>query len=155
MTTEEQLSEVREERDEAGQELRHTLIEVSAKVEELEERLRPDRMIESSPIAAQLLPVLWAFFLAQEPILLSSGQSPLSLCSVMRSRKSFEIIKAEASKNENRSDGRETCCRRVVTPGLPPEKRRENELESVTGRRRTHAGESIQRRANHGDIARA
>jgi len=47
MTTEAQISKVREERDEAGQELRHTLIEVSAKVEELEERLRPDRMIES------------------------------------------------------------------------------------------------------------
>ena len=28
--------------------------------------------------------------------------------------------------------------------GLPPEKRRENELESVTERRRTHAGKSIQ-----------
>jgi alkylation response protein AidB-like acyl-CoA dehydrogenase len=39
--------------------------------------------------------------------------------------------------------------------GLPPEKRHENELESVTERRRTHAGESIQRRADHRDIARA
>ena len=111
MTTEEQISKVREERDEAGQELRNTLIEVSAKVEELEERLRPDRMIENSPIAAAALAGAVGFFSAQEPILRSSGQSPLSLCSVMRSRKSFGIMKAEASKNENRSDGRETCCR--------------------------------------------
>jgi|SRR5579862_2492639 len=45
----------------------------------------------------------------------------------------------------------------VVLPGilggLLPEKRHENELESVTERRRTHAGESIQRRADHRDIA--
>ena len=63
MTTEEQISKVREERDEAGQELRHTLIEVTAKVEELEERLRPDRMIESSPIAAAALAGAVGFFL--------------------------------------------------------------------------------------------
>jgi alkylation response protein AidB-like acyl-CoA dehydrogenase len=39
--------------------------------------------------------------------------------------------------------------------GLHPEKRHENELESVTERRRTHASESIQRRAGHRDFARA
>ncbi len=39
--------------------------------------------------------------------------------------------------------------------GLPPEKRRENELESVTERRRTDAGESVQRRTDHRDLARA
>jgi hypothetical protein len=32
--------------------------------------------------------------------------------------------------------------------GLPPEKRGENELESVTERRRTNAGEAVQRRAD-------
>ena len=36
-----------------------------------------------------------------------------------------------------------------------PEKRHENELESVTERRRTHAGESLQRSADHRDFARA
>jgi hypothetical protein len=41
MTTEEQISKVRGERDDARQDLRNTLIEVSAKAEELEERLRP------------------------------------------------------------------------------------------------------------------
>src|SRR5579875_3854381 len=39
--------------------------------------------------------------------------------------------------------------------GLPPEKRFDFELESVTERRRTNAGESVQRRADHRDIARA
>ena len=39
--------------------------------------------------------------------------------------------------------------------GLPPENRRENELESVAERRRMHAGESIQRRTDHRDFARA
>jgi hypothetical protein len=39
--------------------------------------------------------------------------------------------------------------------GLRPENRHENELESVTERRRTHAGESVQRGADHRAIARA
>src|SRR5438552_3697807 len=39
--------------------------------------------------------------------------------------------------------------------GLPPENRHENELESVTERRRTDAGESVQRGTNHRDLARA
>jgi hypothetical protein len=48
-----------------------------------------------------------------------------------------------------------TTAIRFERNGLPPEKRHENELESVTERRRTHASESIQRRADHRDIARA
>jgi hypothetical protein len=63
MTTEEQISKVREERDDARQDLRNTLIEVSAKAEELEERLRPERMIENSPIAAAALAGAVGFFL--------------------------------------------------------------------------------------------
>ena len=63
MTTEEQISKVREERDEARQELRNTLIEASAKAEELEERLHPERMVESSPIAAAALAGAVGFFL--------------------------------------------------------------------------------------------
>jgi hypothetical protein len=63
MTTEAQISKVREERDEARQELRNTLIEVSAKAEELEERLHLGRMVESSPIAAAALAGAVGFFL--------------------------------------------------------------------------------------------
>ena len=63
MTTEEQLSKIRQEGDEARQELRNTLIEVSAKAEELEERLHSDRMVESSLIAAASLGGMVGFFL--------------------------------------------------------------------------------------------
>jgi hypothetical protein len=43
----------------------------------------------------------------------------------------------------------------IIRCGLRPENRHENELESVTERRRTHAGESVQRGADHRAIARA
>jgi len=63
MTVEEQISKIREEGDEARQELRDTLIEVSAKAEQLEERLHPDRMVERSPIGAAALAGAIGFFL--------------------------------------------------------------------------------------------
>jgi hypothetical protein len=55
MTTEEEIAKNREELNEAGQDLRYTLIEVSAKAEHLVGKLRPDRLIESSPIGATCL----------------------------------------------------------------------------------------------------
>ena len=63
MTVEEQISKIREEGDEARRELRDTLIQVSAKAEQLEERLHPDRMVESFPIAAAALAGAVGFFL--------------------------------------------------------------------------------------------
>jgi hypothetical protein len=63
MTTEEQISKIREEGNEARQELHNTLIEASAKAEELEERLHPDRIVESSPIAAAAVAGAVGFFL--------------------------------------------------------------------------------------------
>jgi hypothetical protein len=42
---------------------------------------------------------------------------------------------------------------RTIAPGPPPEERHDDELESATERRRTHAGESIQQRAIIEDCA--
>lgn len=55
MTTEEQISKNRDERDEARQHLRDTLTEVNAKVERAGGDLRPDHLVESHPIAACLV----------------------------------------------------------------------------------------------------
>jgi hypothetical protein len=52
MTTEEAISRSRDELNEARQDLRETLTEVSAKAEELEGKLRPARLIEHFPIGA-------------------------------------------------------------------------------------------------------
>jgi hypothetical protein len=110
MTTEEQISKVREERDEARQELRNTLIEVSAKAEELEERLHPDRMVESSPIAAAALAGAVGFFLGSraQPTIVG----PVTFVALLgyAISKRFGIMKAEARKSEYRCDGRKTCC---------------------------------------------
>jgi hypothetical protein len=52
MTTEEQISKVREEREEASQELRETLTEIKAKAAVLEESFHPDHIVVNSPVAA-------------------------------------------------------------------------------------------------------
>jgi hypothetical protein len=52
MTTEEEISRRRDDLNEARQDLRDTLTEVSAKAEDLEANLHLDRLIESSPIGA-------------------------------------------------------------------------------------------------------
>ena len=55
MTTEEEISKNLDDRNEARRDLRDTLTEVSAKAEQQEEEPRPDRLIESHPIAASCL----------------------------------------------------------------------------------------------------
>src|ERR1700731_3892482 len=55
MTTEEQISRNRDERDEARQDLRDTLAEVEAKVERAGDDLRPEHLIEKHPIAICLM----------------------------------------------------------------------------------------------------
>ncbi len=63
MTTEEQISETRDERDEARQNLRDTLAEVNAKVERAGQDLRPDRLVESYPAAACWVAGAMGFFI--------------------------------------------------------------------------------------------
>jgi len=63
MTTEEQISKNQDERDEARQNLRDTLSEVNAKVERAGRDLRPDRLVESHPVAATLVAGALGFFI--------------------------------------------------------------------------------------------
>jgi hypothetical protein len=55
MTTEEQISQIEDERDGARQDLRDTLTKVNAKVERAGNDLRPDHLIEAHPLAACLI----------------------------------------------------------------------------------------------------
>ena len=55
MTTEEQISRIQDERDDARQDLRDTLSEVNAKVGRAEDDFRPDRMIENHSAGAALI----------------------------------------------------------------------------------------------------
>ena len=55
MTTEEQISAIQIERNEARQDLRDTLTEVNAKVARTEGGMRPDHVIESHPVGASLI----------------------------------------------------------------------------------------------------
>lgn len=55
MTVEDEISEVKAELDEAQQGLRETLSEASAKAEQQEGALRPDRLIKSHPVGASWL----------------------------------------------------------------------------------------------------
>ena len=52
MTTEEQISQIQDQHDQARQDLRDTLTEVNAKVERAAGDLRPDHLIESHSVAA-------------------------------------------------------------------------------------------------------
>ena len=55
MSTEEQISAIQTERNDARQNLRDTLTEVNAKVGRAEGGMRPDHVIESHPVGASLM----------------------------------------------------------------------------------------------------
>jgi hypothetical protein len=55
MTTEEQISAIQIERNDARQDLHDTLTEVNAKVGRAEGGMRPDHVIESHPVGASLM----------------------------------------------------------------------------------------------------
>ena len=55
MTTEEQISAIQDERQDAREDLRDTLTEINAKVERAGNDLRPDRMIENHSAGAALI----------------------------------------------------------------------------------------------------
>jgi len=55
MTTEDQISAIQTERDDARQDLRDTLAEVNEKVGRVEDEMRPDHVIESHPVGAALI----------------------------------------------------------------------------------------------------
>ena len=55
MTTEEQISAIQTERDDARQDLRDTLTDFNEKVGQVEDEMRPDHVIESHAVGASLI----------------------------------------------------------------------------------------------------
>ena len=102
VTTEEEISKNREELNEARQDLHDTLTEVSAKAEQLEEKLRLDRLIESSPIGATCLAGALGFVIGSRAH--PSAVGPAMICALL----GYAISKC-FSEQGSRDHGRETA----------------------------------------------
>lgn len=63
MSNEDEIAKLQEEQEEARQDLRDTLNEVNAKIEQVESDLRPDHLIESHPIGASIVAGALGFLL--------------------------------------------------------------------------------------------
>jgi hypothetical protein len=100
MTTEEQISKNRDERDEARQNLRDTLTEVNAKVERAGSDLRPDHLIESHPVAASLAAGALGFLIGST--INNRATGPIMIAALLGF--ALSIRSREASDH----DGRET-----------------------------------------------
>jgi ElaB/YqjD/DUF883 family membrane-anchored ribosome-binding protein len=94
MTTDEQISAIQIERDDARQHLRDTLIEVNNKVERAEDAMRPDQLIESHPVGAALIAGAFGFLLGT--IVNSRGAGPAVIAALL----GFAISK-RGSRDEN------------------------------------------------------
>jgi ElaB/YqjD/DUF883 family membrane-anchored ribosome-binding protein len=81
MTTEEQISAIQTERDDARQNLRDTLIEVNDKVGRAEDELRPDHVIESHPVGASLIAGALGFLFGS--IVSSRGAGPIVIAALL------------------------------------------------------------------------
>jgi hypothetical protein len=81
MTTEEEISQIQDERDGARQNLRDTLTEVNAKVERAEADLRPDHLVESHPVAACLVAGALGFLLGAK--ISNHGTGPIILVALL------------------------------------------------------------------------
>ena len=101
MTTEEQISKIQDERDEARQDLRDTLNEVNAKVERAGGDLRPDHLIESHPVAASLVAAGVGFLLGST--INSRGTGPVMIAAVL----GF-ALSIRSSRAASEHDGRES-----------------------------------------------
>ena len=101
MTTEEQISQNQDERDEAHQDLRDTLSEVNAKVERAGGDLRPDHLIESHPVAASL--VAGALGVLIGSTLDSRGTGAVMIAAVLG-----VALSIRSSRDASEHDGRET-----------------------------------------------
>jgi ElaB/YqjD/DUF883 family membrane-anchored ribosome-binding protein len=80
MTTDEQISALQFERDDALQNLRETLAEVNEKVERTEDEMRPDHVIESHPIGASLIAGALGFLFGS--IVNGRGAGPIVIASL-------------------------------------------------------------------------
>ena len=102
MTTEEEISKNREELNEARQDLRDTLTEVSAKAEHLEGNLRLDRLIENSPIGASCVAGALGF-------VIGSRAHPSAVGPAMIFALLGYAISRSFSEHGSRDDGREAA----------------------------------------------
>jgi ElaB/YqjD/DUF883 family membrane-anchored ribosome-binding protein len=103
MTTEEQNSRNQDERTEARQNLRDTLTELNAKVERAERDLRPDRLLESHPVAASLMAGAVGFLLGATVKNRRTG--PMMIAAVV----SF-ALSMRSSRKAGASNGRDTAA---------------------------------------------
>ena len=94
MTTEEQISAIQTERDDARRDLRDTLTEVNDKVERAEDAMRPDHVIESHPVGASLIAGALGFLFGS--IINSRGAGPVVIAALL----GFAISK-HGSQDEN------------------------------------------------------
>jgi ElaB/YqjD/DUF883 family membrane-anchored ribosome-binding protein len=81
MTTEEQISAIQIERDDARQNLRDTLTEVNDKVGRTEDEMRPDHVIESHPVGASLIAGALGFLFGS--IVNSRGAGPVVIAAML------------------------------------------------------------------------
>ncbi len=81
MTTEEQISAIQTERDDARQDLRDTLTEVNDKVGRTEDEMRPDHVIESHPVGASLIAGALGFLFGS--IVNSRGAGPIVIAALI------------------------------------------------------------------------
>jgi hypothetical protein len=81
MTTEEQISAIQTERDDARQDLRDTLTDVNEKVGRVEDEMRPDRVIESHAVGASLIAGAMGFLFGS--IVNSRGAGPVVIAALV------------------------------------------------------------------------
>ncbi len=81
MTTEEQISAIQIERDDARQNLRDTLADVNDKVERVEDEMRPDHVIESHPVGSALIAGALGFLFGS--IVTSRGAGPVVIATLL------------------------------------------------------------------------
>lgn len=81
MTNEEQISAIQTERDDARQDLRDTLTDVNEKVGQVEDEMRPDRVIESHAVGASLIAGAMGFLFGS--IVNSRGAGPVVIAALL------------------------------------------------------------------------
>ena len=106
MTTEEEISKNLEELNEARQDFRDTMTQVSAKAEHLEGNLRLDRLIENSPIGASCLAGALGFVIGSRAH--PSTVGPTIIFALL----GYSILRSfseHVSEDGSKSDGREAA----------------------------------------------
>jgi hypothetical protein len=100
MSSEEEIAKLQEEQEAARQDLRDTLNEVNAKIEQVESDLRPDHMIESHPVGASIVAGALGFLMGTR--LKSRLTGPIMIAAVI----GF-VLSRRTSKEGSESDGGE------------------------------------------------